>query len=498
MTTTAHLPGDFAKGATRGNNFPTAKVVRYSHARGGLLRRPLSICHPLLQYQLSKELIQGWNIIGPKVGGTAISATNPVFKTKGRAIDGQFPQRARPHLAQRSRLGRRFILKTDISRFYHSIYTHSIPWALHSKNVAKANRGLNLLGNKIDYWVRMGQDQQTVGIPVGPDTSLVLAELLMQRCDDALLTKLNGLQGHRFIDDYELSFHTRTEAEEAYHVLQSCLSDYELALNPLKTGILELPSPLEYLWATQLRSINFRSSKSGQASDLARYFDLAFSLHAQFPDESVLQFAIARLRELKIDPANWDMLQRLLLLCVIPEPATFPYVLHLIVRRTNAGAAPLQAELEEVVNTLVCTHAPQRHSSEVANALWACLALRVLLHDKAVDLVSSCEDSVVALLALDCEQQSLVSKPLNKAIWASHMTQQDLYDEHWLLAYEANVQGWLPSVGPVDHVNGDLNFSFLKARGVQFYNRSLASPTGATSVPLPTLPTIPRFTTDSI
>jgi hypothetical protein len=30
------------------------------------------------------------------------------------------------------------------------------------------------------------------------------------------------------------------------------------------------------------------------------------------------------------------------------------------------------------------------------------------------------------------------------------MSADALYDEHWLLAYEANVQGWLPSVSGTD------------------------------------------------
>jgi hypothetical protein len=82
------------------------------------------------------------------------------------------------------------------------------------KPTAKANRSLNLLGNKIDYWIPMGQDQQTVGIPIGPDTSLVMAELIMQRCDEKLLNTLKECRGHRFIDDYEISFQIRTEAED--------------------------------------------------------------------------------------------------------------------------------------------------------------------------------------------------------------------------------------------------------------------------------------------
>jgi hypothetical protein len=53
------------------------------------------------------------------------------------------------------------------------------------------------------------------------------------------------------------------------------------------------------------------------------------------------------------------------------------------------------------------------------------------------------------------------------------MTKDGLYDEQWLLAYEANVKGWLPSVGGGDHVNADPGFSFLKNAGVEFYIRTV-------------------------
>jgi len=387
----------------------------------------------------------------------------------------------------------RYVLQTDINRFYGSIHTHSIAWAIHTKATAKANRALTLLGNKIDYWVRMGQDQQTVGIPIGPDRSLVLAELIMHRCDDALLSKLPGIKGYRFIDDYELSFRTRTEAEDAFHILEACLSEYELALNAKKTLISELPLPLERPWATELRLFSFRSSQAGQASDLSDYFSKAFSLHAEYPGESVLQYAIGSLRSVNIVPANWSMFQKLLLLCVAPEPATFPYVLEQIIAGRNSGAGPILGELEGIVNDLVQGHSSLRHSSEVANAAWACLALGLHLGDKSVDAISLCDDPVVALLALDCERRGLVSKPLNTALWASHMTADALYDECWLLAYEANYKGWLPNVGGVDHVAADPNFGFLKTHDVYFYDPGQAAPAAGGPIPMPTLPTVATF-----
>jgi hypothetical protein len=79
------------------------------------------------------------------------------------------------------------------------------------------------------------------------------------------------------------------------------------------------------------------------------------------------------------------------------------------------------------------------------------------------------------------------------------MTQEALYDEYWLLAYEANIKNWLPGVGGIDHVSADINFRFLKTNGVHFYDTTLAAPpaavpaappAAAAQVPLPTVPTV--------
>lgn len=268
------------------------------------------------------------------------------------------------------------------------------------------------------------------------------------------------------------------------------MSEYELALNAKKTEILELPLPLEKRWATELKLFNFRTSQNGQAADLSNYFSKAFSLHNEYPGDAVLQFAIACLRSINIDPANWAMFQKLLLLCVIPEPASLPYVLEQIIMRKNAGAGPILGQMEEIANDLIRSHSSLKHSSEVANAVWACLALRLQIDNKAVDAVSQCDDPVVALLVLDCEQHGLLSKALDKTLWSSHMTADALYDEHWLLAYEANYKGWLPSVGGTDHVAANPNFGFLKSHNVYFYDPSRATAVGTAPIPLPTLPTI--------
>ena len=120
-------------------------------------------------------------------------------------------------------------------------------------------------------------------------------------------------------------------------------------------------------------------------------------------------------------------------------------------------------------------HAPRGHGSEAAWALWTAICHDLRIEEQAAKRLAAMQDSVVALLALHANQQDLVVAPLDTSRWASLMNADELYAEHWLLAYEALAKGWLPSASGVDYVSSDVNFRFLKDRGVEFYDVSRTS-----------------------
>ncbi len=163
-----------------------------------------------------------------------------------------------------SRSGARYVLKTDVQRFYPSIYTHSIPWALHGKAVAKTNRSSSLVGNVIDKAVRDAQDGQTIGVPIGPDTSAIVAECLMAAVERDLIAQVGALNGWRYTDDIELAFSTIGEAEKGLSALMEVLAGYELSLSPAKTSILELPEALGKRAIRDFRDFAFRDTEAKQ------------------------------------------------------------------------------------------------------------------------------------------------------------------------------------------------------------------------------------------
>jgi hypothetical protein len=300
-------------------------------------------------------------------------------------------------------------------------------------------------GNQLDSALRTLNDGQTHGIPIGPDVSLLVAEVLLAAADQELLTECAGLvHGFRYVDDYELAFRKLSDAEKVLTELQGILAKYELTLNPRKTRFEELPRPLETSWAAELSRFPLRDmkSRSGQRNDITSLFSRAFEMAAQHPEDGVLKYAIARVRNENIQAGGWRSFQN----CV----------------------------LAEVFESIIDTHARRQEGSEVAWALWGSLAWGVHLSSECGKILGDVDDDIVALLALDAEARGLLPKgSLNKQQWVTVAEQPDvLKSEHWLLAYEGTRNSWLDSPA----VASEKDFASMAKAGIGFYDPAQNSP----------------------
>jgi hypothetical protein len=357
-----------------------------------------------------------------------------------------------------------------VSQFYPTLYTHAVPWALHSKSYAKANIGATK-GDEIDRALRAGSSGQTIGIPIGPDTSFLVAEIVLTAVDALLAQKVPRLRGFRYLDDYEAAFASRAAAEEAQFHLESALGDFELVINPFKTRVLELPQPWRPSWTHDLSAFPVRTSSPSQTlNDVIALFSRAAEIARSHP--GALKYALFKSQDVPIDAAAWPTFQGLVWSAVSMEPTTMATGLDLLaVKSQQAGASIDQSGAAEVLEALIARHAPLRNGSEVAWALWAAILLDVSLSATAADAVSSMEDDFAALLALDADSRGRFQGPLDKTSWEALIDYDEvLVGPHWLLAYEGTYKGWLTSAQP--RVAGDAFFSVLQARDVFFYDQN--------------------------
>jgi len=479
------LPTEFAGGGQ-----PT-KNTEHNLLHRGSLRRRLGIPNPIHFFRLASFVVDNWTLLASITAQSHISLSTPIWQETGRAMDSApdvFEERNKRRAYVRSKS--RYVLKADINQFYHSIYTHSIPWAMHGKRAAKADRSPDsLAGNALDKLVRDSQDGQTTGIPIGPDTSLVIAEMILS-ANDVELRKQNIRNAFRLIDDYEFGCESLSEAERVREALQEVLYGYQLILNSEKTYIIELPAAIESLPISQLRgypfSVTSPVNELRQRNEIISYFDQAFAFSRQYPDEAILKYAISRLCGISVVEANLPLYQNLLLQCAIVEPNTLEVVLNQLVRYRDGDYSLDLDHIAEVLNMVMGRHAPLGHGSEVAWALWTSIVLGASVHDDTAKKVAGMNDSIVAVLMLDARAKGLVSPSVDFAHFQSYMTTDEMHGDQWLLAYEANVKGWLPSPDSKDHVSQDKCFAFLKKKGVYFYDSSAS---GRTEYRRPEAPT---------
>ena len=453
-------------------------------ARPGGLRRPLKIPNPISYFAVAEVIVRNWIQIRNHTWQRRFSASRPhIVKSAARAIIPRYGFRELPRLRAFYRRNARYVLQTDISQFYPALYTHAVPWALHTKTVCKAalltpRKGNNLLGNQIDRCLRLMNDGQTHGIPIGPDTSLVIAEILLASVDEELAKKCPGLlQGFRYVDDYELSFANLRDAEQVLAELQGVLSRYELILNPRKTRIEELPGRLQETWGTELGKFSMRdiSSPVGQRNDIVELFSRAFELASTHREEAVLRYAVARVQKENVHSDGWRAFENCVLGSMTVDPSTFSIGLGTLHNVAQLGNHQLsKSALRETIEGTIERHAKRGEGSEVAWALWAALAWSISLSGTAAAAVGVVDDDIVALLALDADSRGLLpAGALDKSLWINTASQSKALDgEHWLLAYEGNQQGWLQSPA----VATDPVFAALAKAGVSFYDPTRNAP----------------------
>ena len=434
-------------------------------------RRTLGVPNPFHQIKVFETIVSNWSDIKSTINKSKYSLTKPIVnKNLQRAINREHSFNDIPAIIPTLSSNSRFVLKTDISRYYPTIYTHSIPWACHGKSFAKRNRGPTHYGNVLDTNVRNTQDQQTIGIPIGPDSSYVISEIIGSVMDQEIYKEL-GVEGLRYIDDYYFFFNSLSEAEEALPKLHRITKQYELEINPEKTIIYPLPSSLEFNWTSEIRNYIFHSNIKRQRTDLVTFFSKAFEYSKKHPNEYVLKYALVRVKNVLITQLNWELYESLILNSMIAEPSVIPIVLEIFLAYRNMGYNLNLKKIEKTINNNIGYYSKLGFGYEISWSLWLAKSLNIKISRTTAKELSLIEDPFARLTALDLRSNGLISAGLNVSNWNINLTHDQLYQEHWIFAYEALKKGWLTS--RTNYIASDPFFSILSNKNIEFYDSTL-------------------------
>ncbi len=253
------------------NAYPKTSPEIYSNPKQQGWRRDFSIVNPIAQYHVAKLIADNWTTIKSHVAQSYSSEPVDIRTDGQRSVPKPDFELVRLRHAEVTAMYD-YVLIADISRFYGTLYTHAIPWALHTKSWCKTNLNNKpvyeaSLGAKLDWAVRRGNDNQTLGIPVGPDTSRVLSEIVASSVDASLRKKLKltNVRAVRHVDDWFMGFDTLGEAEAAVSVLSASCRDFQLEIHPEKTRCVHVPREVVSIWKSTLSNLKLETGANANA-----------------------------------------------------------------------------------------------------------------------------------------------------------------------------------------------------------------------------------------
>lgn len=215
--------------------------------------RPFQLIHPVLYVSLVHRLTEedAWQLVcerfktfssNPKISCLSLPLVS-LKEERDKAAQVNHWWHAVEQRSIELSLDYQYLIETDITDCYGAIYTHSIAWALHTKEEAKAKENRNnkeLIGNQIDCHLQDMRHGQTNGIPQGSVLMDFIAEMVLGLADIELSKKIesSGIGKYnilRYRDDYRVFVNNPQDGERIIKFLTEVAIDLGLKLNPGKT-----------------------------------------------------------------------------------------------------------------------------------------------------------------------------------------------------------------------------------------------------------------------
>lgn len=437
-------------------------------------RRPISITHPIPQLLLCHEYQNNWRSIQKWLSRQRFSLDKIRVGTSPRglqSIDFSLHQ-TKVNLIKSSS---DWIVETDIARFYPSIYTHSITWAAYGKEKVKnnLNRYKGTLADRLDTLTRKCNRNQTIGIPIGPETSRIFAEIISSRIDDDLKgqnVELNDNTADRLQDDWSIGATTLTDAEYALSQIMLSYRSYGLDINGTKTQINHLKSVYRNDGIEELNNF-IANDYTFKGVRLKRFIDATLRIQSSYPKNPIISYSLSILENQSFTAADSAYLESFLLQAAVIAPLSLPKICRIIV---NQDRMTNQLSRKRIANRFSELMARSLEKGETFEAIWFLYTIRGLRKkistSKIRELIEVPSGSVIPLLLLDMRSKGLTTGKLPEHSWLQLIDKNDTKSHwSWLMAYEGVRNGWLPDN------SGNMNkpfFQTLTSNSVSFYDKT--------------------------
>ncbi len=464
---------DTIKVSTDNFNFDNKpkKFISYESIRNINIPRILSIPHPIAYSNQCKMLSEKWFKLRryfkkktennthkvSRIHIRKIDNSSKVFKTCYQDMDdidlNDYPELEVNHIFEMGHknfctddypepklmIGKKYLVKADISNCFPSIYTHSIPWALVGKEVSKLNKTDDTKWyNQIDEKCRNLKEAETHGILIGPHASNIISEIILVAVDKELTEQ--GYEYIRNIDDFTCYVKTHEDAERFLVDLASELKKYNLVLNHKKTEILELPLASTEHWIRKINTFIFPDEdRKLKLNEIRAFLDIALDLMKNNRENSaILNYAIKVLSNKKMtDNAKQYFIDTIHHLVLI-----YPYLIPLLEDKVFDIFNVNISEIEKISKNIFDIGKEKKLYEAMGYAIYFAIKYNFILSKKLFDVINENRDTVLMLLAYLHDKKHLNGSlnfnrtTIGKKYRDLAKSLKDDIDEYWLFVYE--------------------------------------------------------------
>lgn len=327
--------------------------------------RPYELMHPAIYVSLVNALCssESWPQLTARLaafnGGAVECCSSPVISQDKQSDQAAQVSNWWQRVEQQSlKYSLKFshVLHTDVTDCYGSIYTHSIPWAIHGKKVAKENRKWSLLGNKIDAHIQASRNGQTNGICQGSVLMDFIAELILGYVDEQITIEISDWQDFkilRYRDDYRIFTNSDELAERILKIISDKLREVGMKLGVAKTitclNVVEGSIKPDKLAGLELQDLGETNAKTIQKKLLRLH-----SFGRRFPNSGALRRLVGELHtkisENKEKPDDLEVQVAIATDIAVVSPLTFPAIAGILSHMISLASVDEKKGLWEQVH----------------------------------------------------------------------------------------------------------------------------------------------------
>lgn len=326
-------------------------------------------------------------------------------------------------------IGKRFLVKTDISTCFPSIYTHALVWALVGKETAKQNmKDSSKWYNKLDKCTSNESYGETHGLIIGPHTSNILSEIILTNVDKQMVEL--GYEYVRHIDDYSCYVQDEEEAKKFIEDLSRILREYDLLLNHKKTQIIKLPISTENEWVRKLNAFQFADGNI-KFSLVRAYLDMAIELTEKYKDAAILKYAIKVINKKKLTKNA----ENYFIKTIFHYSLIYQYLIPILDKEIFDKYHILDKDIEDFINKIYDTGIKNCNYEAVMFGIYYAIKKNIELKNINVQDLLIQENCLVPLLGYKYFSRNKANKKIIKD-YAKKLLNLNEMDRNWLFIYE--------------------------------------------------------------